>query len=739
MREVRDRLRALDQIQAPDLRERIRDWEPQAPRTEPSLRRVGIALLAFVVAAAGIVFVIQAFRATEQRPQPGAEIENGKIAFSVGADADILVVGPDGTGLTTLVDRNKRGQEGGLAIAWSSDGTKIAFTDYRPDGSRGLYVMDAEGRSPVDVSSSLADADSPTWSPDGTKLAFTGFAGTTGYEIYVVNADGTGLRRLTDEKDNGVDGAFMPAWSPDGARIAYSVTRYDENSESETQGISVMDAAGSDPVMITFSSDIDEVPVWSPDGSKIAFLRKTSSGSGVFVASSVGELPEATRLSSPGVHVTSTPSWSADSQQVVFSAQRLDNDSMGIYAATAVDADERVLLEDAYAGDPAWSPDGRWIAFVRDDAGSGLLAVWLMRKDGTDLMELAGGFEQAGGINWQALGADAEQSPDPTETPSPIALSARVAGRVRVDGVSGSVAAAEGSVWVATYDYEDRTSAVVRIDVATNQVVATVPVDGTPSNLAVGAGAVWVPTGAQPRVALLRVDATTNEVTGRVEGVHGPIVVDPTGVWAIEDGPDERDAAVVRIDPEHLRIEARIPVGESPFDMVAGAGSIWLVAFQSRGSDVETGDLLRIDATSAELAATIPIESSGIWIAADDTGVWVPAWDPDDQHDSNAYFIDASTNAVGGKLGDVYNFRPFAIEYGRVWFISGPHDRGLPDGGICGLNVTTRVVDVCAEPDWGPDLELAHDPAAFDPATHSIWVGSFNKPWVTRIDVVPAE
>lgn len=415
MREAKDRLRALDQIQAPDLRERIRSWEPRPARPEPLLKRLGVALLAFLVAGAGIAFVIQAFRATGQRPRPAATVENGNIAFSAGPDADILVVGPDGTGLTKLVDRHMRGQEGGLQIAWSPDGTRIAFTDYRPDGSRGLHVMDAEGATPAEVSSSLADADSPTWSPDGTKLAFTGFAGTSGYEIYVVNADGTGLRPLTDEQDNGVDGAFMPAWSPEGARIAYSVTRYDEDSQTETHGISVMDADGSDPIMITSSSDIDEVPVWSPDGSTIAFLRKTSSGfPGVFVAGSAGELPEATRLSSPGVQVTSAPSWSPDSQQVVFSAQRLDNDNLGIYAVTVVDADERVLLEDAYAGDPTWSPDGRWIAFVRDDAGSGLLAVWLMRTDGTDLTELAGGFEQAGGINWQPLRPTEEQSPAPT-------------------------------------------------------------------------------------------------------------------------------------------------------------------------------------------------------------------------------------------------------------------------------------------------------------------------------------
>lgn len=336
-----------------------------------------------------------------------------------------------------------------------------------------------------------------------------------------------------------------------------------------------------------------------------------------------------------------------------------------------------------------------------------------------------------------------ERSTQPARTietpvsPSMIDLTAQVTGRIRLGGIPGSVAASAGSVWVTTYNYEDGQAAVVRIDSITNEVVATIPIDDIAYNLAVGSGAVWVPTGTQPSVELLRIDASTNEVTGRVAGVHGPIVVDATGVWAIEDGEDERDAAVVRINPATLQIDVRIPVGESPFDMTAGAGSVWLVTFAAQGDDrAGTGSVLRIDAISGEVAATIPIKSSGIWMAADDSGLWVPAQNPDDPRDSGAYFIDASTNAVSGEPGDVYNFRPFAIAEGRVWFISGPEDQGLPRG-VCGLNVNTRTVDVCAELDSAPDLEFAHDPAALEMNTLSIWLGAFEEPWITRVDIVP--
>ena len=238
----------------------------------------------------------------------------------------------------------------------------------------------------------------------------------------------------------------------------------------------------------------------------------------------------------------------------------------------------------------------------------------------------------------------------------------------------------------------------------------------------------------------MRIDASTNEVTGRVggvdgPGVHGPVVVDATGVWAIEDGEDERDAAVVRIDPQTLEIEARIPVGGSPFDMAAGAGSVWLVA---RGDgEAGTADLLRIDAGSGAVAARIPIDGAGIWIAADDSGLWLPARDPGDPHDPGAYFVDASTNAVSGEHGDVDHFRPFAIADGRLWFIAGPGDDGLPDGGVCGLNTSTGAVDVCAELDPSPDLKLTPQPAALETRTRSIWVGASGEPGIARIDLVP--
>jgi hypothetical protein len=71
----------------------------------------------------------------------------------------------------------------------------------------------------------------------------------------------------------------------------------------------------------------------------------------------------------------------------------------------------------------------------------------------------------------------------------------------------------------------------------------------------------------------------------------------------------------------------------------------------------------------------------------------------------------------------------------RVWFISGPHDTGLPKGGVCGLNITTQRVDVCAEPPSIVDFAGAHDALALDPVSQALWVSQYESSLVTGIQL----
>ncbi len=174
---------------------------------------------------------------------------------------------------------------------------------------------------------------------------------------------------------------------------------------------------------------------------------------------------------------------------------------------------------------------------------------------------------------------------------------------------------------MTTYDNGRSAAAVVRIDAATNRVLATIPTDGFAYVIATGDGAVWVPADEpQGGAALLRIDEGTDKITGRLPNVTEPVIVDATGVWAVQ-GSD-----VVRIDPQTLAIEARIPLTASPFDMAVGGGSVWV---QELRSDKTTSPLEQIDAATAIVTRTVGVSGAGIWIAANEDGVWVNGWRPD--------------------------------------------------------------------------------------------------------------
>ena len=91
---------------------------------------------------------------------------------------------------------------------------RIAFISEPPRGGRQapgrLYVVNADGSGKQMLTS--AKYSTPAWSPDGGKIAFG-----DGNNVWVMNADGSEPLNLTP--DPGADSD--PVWSPDGRRIAF--------------------------------------------------------------------------------------------------------------------------------------------------------------------------------------------------------------------------------------------------------------------------------------------------------------------------------------------------------------------------------------------------------------------------------------------------------------------------------------------------------------------------------------
>ena len=79
---------------------------------------------------------------------------------------------------------------------WSPDGTKIVFVRLQAYPQHDIFVMNAEGSFPHNITQHPTDDTDPTWSPNGTHIAFTSNRETFDPHIWTMRADGTNLKKL---------------------------------------------------------------------------------------------------------------------------------------------------------------------------------------------------------------------------------------------------------------------------------------------------------------------------------------------------------------------------------------------------------------------------------------------------------------------------------------------------------------------------------------------------------------
>ena len=103
-----------------------------------------------------------------------------------------------------------------------------------------------------------------SWSPDMKQIAFRKIIGEENSEVFVANADGSNPRNLTNNPF--FDG--WPAWSPDGRKIAFA-----SNRRGHGYQIFVMDADGANVRLIANTEGRGTAPRWSPNGKMIYFTN----------------------------------------------------------------------------------------------------------------------------------------------------------------------------------------------------------------------------------------------------------------------------------------------------------------------------------------------------------------------------------------------------------------------------------------------------------------------------------
>jgi Tol biopolymer transport system component len=226
-------------------------------------------------------------------------------------------------------------------------------------------------------------------------------------EIWVMDPDGGNRRQLTESPGAAVDasGSGNPAWSPDGKLIAYASSGEAVAEDQRDLDIYVMQADGSERRRLTNDRVPDGVPAWSPDGERIAFAHARGQGTeradGVIVsmdANGEGRIEITLHDETRNIVYDSQPAWSPDGSLIAFVRATLGPGVSGrvdIYVVDPTGAGERLLIEDA--AEPAWSPDGSRIAFTsaRDRFGQTCFhecspspEIYVARADGTGIVRL---------------------------------------------------------------------------------------------------------------------------------------------------------------------------------------------------------------------------------------------------------------------------------------------------------------------------------------------------------------
>jgi Tol biopolymer transport system component len=227
----------------------------------------------------------------------------------------------------------------------------------------------------------LATAGAPAESPAG-RIVFARFVGQH-FELFKVRPDGSGLVRLTR---NGFEDE-APRWSPDGRRLLTLVNGR----------LVIRSADGSAPRRLPATGHEAD---WSPDGRLIAYLIGSCEDPSGKLGDACADLwvirPDGSgrrRLAAADVDLTldSRPyAWAPGGRRLVYVKA---GGPGALFIVRVRDGRKRTLsgTRRALSTDPAWSPDGRWIAFSRQRGpfqGSDLYAA---DPDGTKLRRLARG------------------------------------------------------------------------------------------------------------------------------------------------------------------------------------------------------------------------------------------------------------------------------------------------------------------------------------------------------------
>ena len=243
----------------------------------------------------------------------------------------------------------------------SPDGTWVAYTvesidAEKDESSKDLWMVPFAGGEAVRLTSSPKSESHPRWSPDGRYLAFLSGREGKKTQVYLLDRQGGEAQRLTDFKG----GVSALAFSPDGTRLALVVPDPDPD-DPEAEGEEGKDEKKkAKPIVIRrlkFKSDGEGYLTERRSQLHLYDLRTKASAA----------------LTS-GPYDVSAPTWSPDGRLIAFVSNHTEepdsNENSDVFLIEPRPGAKPVAFAATPAAQsaPAFSPDGRWVAFIEQGA-----------------------------------------------------------------------------------------------------------------------------------------------------------------------------------------------------------------------------------------------------------------------------------------------------------------------------------------------------------------------------------
>jgi Tol biopolymer transport system component/imidazolonepropionase-like amidohydrolase len=266
--------------------------------------------------------------------------------------------------------------------AWAPDGNTIAFQGYDADTWH-IYVIARGGGEARAITSGEFDDREPAWSHDGSRIAFSSDRGGGVTTIWEVAAGG-GAPRQISKRD-----AWMPSWSPNDQEITVvSADRFDGRGRPAPDrgrhpGLWGLRTDGSERLMLDRSEGpMPAAAAWNTDGTELAFTTvggslvvrdQTVAASDVFPFRPQWISPTDLVYTSDG-HILRASLGRGDLAIIPFAANVSMQRTSYTIAHRQLELAGRQPVKGIVA--PAVSPDGRSVAFVA------LGDLWVMKRGG---------------------------------------------------------------------------------------------------------------------------------------------------------------------------------------------------------------------------------------------------------------------------------------------------------------------------------------------------------------------